>query len=153
MLIPIPKKGGLSECDNWRGISPLDVVRKVVACGIKDGCRSRLKMSYQSPSVVLRRVGMHRHGVFALRQLAEKPWEQLFITFVDLKKAYVSEPRQALWRVLRKLRTPDTLVSLIESFHQYVQAELSKLMDLIAVRNGLRQSCCVAPVLFMCAIA
>ena len=31
ILIPIPKKGDLSHCDNWRGNSLLDVVGKVVA--------------------------------------------------------------------------------------------------------------------------
>ena len=31
VLIPLPKKGDLSHCDNWRGISLLDVVGKVVA--------------------------------------------------------------------------------------------------------------------------
>ena len=30
VLIPIPKKGGLSQCDNWRGITLLDVEGKVV---------------------------------------------------------------------------------------------------------------------------
>ena len=31
MLIPIPKKGDLSHCDNWRGISLLDTVGKLFA--------------------------------------------------------------------------------------------------------------------------
>ena len=31
ILIPIPKKGDLSICDNWRGIFLLEVVGKVVA--------------------------------------------------------------------------------------------------------------------------
>ena len=31
ILVPIPKKGDLSSCDNWCGISLLDVVGKVVA--------------------------------------------------------------------------------------------------------------------------
>ena len=31
VLVPIPKKGDLSKCDNWRGIALLDVVGKVVA--------------------------------------------------------------------------------------------------------------------------
>ena len=31
ILVPIPKKGDFSSCDNWRGISLLDVVGKVVA--------------------------------------------------------------------------------------------------------------------------
>ena len=29
--VPIPKKGDLKSCDNWRGIALLDVVGKVVA--------------------------------------------------------------------------------------------------------------------------
>ena len=29
LLMPIPKKGDLTQCDNWRGISLLDVVGKV----------------------------------------------------------------------------------------------------------------------------
>ena len=31
LLIPVPKKGDLSLCDNWRGISLLEVVGKVFA--------------------------------------------------------------------------------------------------------------------------
>ena len=31
VLIPIPKKGDLSNCNNWRGIALLEVVGKVVA--------------------------------------------------------------------------------------------------------------------------
>ena len=31
ILVPIPKKGDLSRCDNWRGIALLDVVGKTVA--------------------------------------------------------------------------------------------------------------------------
>ena len=100
--------------------------------------------------------------VFTVRQLVEKSWEhkeKLFITFVDLKKAYYdSVPRQGLWMVLRNFGVPDTLVSLIESFHQDMQARIrldGKLMDPIDVRNGLRQGCCMVPMLFnlyMCAV-
>ena len=31
ILVPVPKKGDLSQCDNWRGISLLDMVGKMVA--------------------------------------------------------------------------------------------------------------------------
>ena len=85
--------------------------------------------------------------VFAVRQLVEKSWEhkeKLFITFVDLRKAYDSVPRQAMWMVLRRLEVPDVLVSLIESFHQDMQARIrleGELMDPIDMRNGLRQGC------------
>ena len=31
LLVPIPKKGDLTQCDNWRGISLLDVTGKIFA--------------------------------------------------------------------------------------------------------------------------
>ena len=40
VLIPIPKKGDLRKCDNWRGIALLDVVGKVVARIILDSSKS-----------------------------------------------------------------------------------------------------------------
>ena len=35
-ILPIPKKGNLQVCDNWRGISLLDVVGKLFARVIQE---------------------------------------------------------------------------------------------------------------------
>ena len=37
--MPVPKKGNLRLCDNWRGISLLDVVGKVLGRIIQDRLR------------------------------------------------------------------------------------------------------------------
>ena len=34
--MPVPKKGNLQSCDNWRGISLLDVIDKILARIIQD---------------------------------------------------------------------------------------------------------------------
>ena len=36
VIVPVPKKGNLHLCDNWRGISLLDVVGKVLGHIIQD---------------------------------------------------------------------------------------------------------------------
>ena len=36
ILVPIPKKGDLSNCENWRRISLLDVVGQVVSRVLQD---------------------------------------------------------------------------------------------------------------------
>ena len=36
LVVPIPKKGGLRCCDNWRGISLLDVVGKILGRIVKE---------------------------------------------------------------------------------------------------------------------
>ena len=60
--------------------------------------------------------------VFTVRQLTEKVFEhhtKQYIIFVDLKKAYDSVPREALWGVLKKLGSPDLIIDIIRSFHHH----------------------------------
>ena len=45
--------------------------------------------------------------------------------FIDLRKAYDSIPRQALWQVLRKYGVPPTMVSLLRSLHEGMKAEVT----------------------------
>ena len=63
---------------------------------------------------------------FTVRQLVEKSIEhttKLYITFVDLRKAYDSVPREALWVVLKRLGVPDTLIDIVKSFHEGMETK------------------------------
>ena len=92
--------------------------------------------------------------IFTAKQLVEKSREHddpLYSLFVDLKKAYDSVPRKALWCVLEKYGVPPTMVSVIRFFHQDMTAVVRVGNDLtedIEVTNGLRQGCTLAPTLF-----
>ena len=92
--------------------------------------------------------------VFTVRQLVEKAFEhqtKQFLTFVGLKKAYDSVLRIALWHALEKLGVPDQIIDIIRSFHEGMQAQVQmqgELLEEIAVENGLKQGCTMAPVLF-----
>ena len=65
--------------------------------------------------------------LFVVRQLAEKAFEhhmkQHFIV-IDLRKAYDSISRVALWTTLKKLGVPDLLVDIIRSFHSNMEARI-----------------------------
>ena len=90
--------------------------------------------------------------IFVVRQL--KSWEhksKVFFTFIDLKKAFDSVPREAMWLALGKLGVPELLVKLIKSFHEDTKAKIildGVVLEEINVQNRLRQGCCMAPVLF-----
>ena len=92
--------------------------------------------------------------IFVAWHLMEKAIEHgetLFVFFIDLKKAYDSIPRQALWRVLEKCGVPPTMLNIIQSFHQDMKAEVrvgSELSDGFEAKNGLGQECTLAPTLF-----
>ena len=92
--------------------------------------------------------------IFVARQLVEKArehGESLYVLFVDLRKAYDSVPRQALWKVLETYGVPEKMLNVVKSFHEGMHAEVtvgSTVTDRFEVRNGLRQGCTLAPTLF-----
>ena len=56
--------------------------------------------------------------IFCAHQLIEKTIEhntKAFVLFIDLKKAYDSVPRAAMWLVLAKYGVPDAMISVIKS--------------------------------------
>ena len=154
VVVPIPKKGNLRDCDNWRGISLLDVVGKVFARIIQERLQHIAEGILPESQCGFRRGRGCTDMIYAARQLVEKCCEHddsLFMLFIDLKKAYDSVPRSALWRVLDKCGVPPTMLSIIQSFHDDMQAEVrvgDTTTEQIAVRNGLRQGCVLAPSLF-----
>lgn len=154
VLIPIPKKGDLTRCDNWRGISLLDVVGKIVARVIQERLQQLAEEELPESQCGFRKGRRCTDMIFTVRQLVEKSWEhkaKSFLLFIDLKKAYDSVPRAAMWLALRKLGVPDQIIKLIQSFHESMEAQIrldGELLKDITVENGLRQGCCMAPVLF-----
>ena len=153
-IVPVPKKGNLQSCDNWRGISLLDVVGKVMGRIIQERLQVIAEQLLPDSQCGFRRGRGCVDMIFVARQLMEKTREHedsLFMMFVDLKKAYDSVPRNALWTVLAKCGVPPTMLSIIRSFHEGMQAGVrvgSAVTNCFEVRNGLNQGCTMAPTLF-----
>ena len=154
VLIPIPKNGDLCNCNNWRGIALLDVVGKVVATILQERLQVLAEQGLPESQCGFRKGRSCTDMIFVVRQLMEKSWEhraKTFFTFIDLKKAYDSVPRRGMWLVLKKLGVPEKTVNLIRAFHTNMKAKIrldGELLEDINVENGVRQSCCMAPVLF-----
>ena len=145
-IVPIPKTGNLKLCDNWRGISLSDVVGKVFARILQERLQKLAEKVLPESQCGFRKGRGCVDMIVAARQLLEKCWEHddvLFVLFIDLKKAYHSVPRDALWGVLRKCGVPPTMPSIIRSFHDGMLAQVRVGGDLttnsIEVKNGVRQ--------------
>ena len=66
---------------------------------------------------------------FVVRQLTEKAqeqWMKLSTTFIDLKKAYGSVPRKALWMAMKKLGVPDVLTDIVRALHEKMEAKYAR---------------------------
>ena len=154
VVVPIPKKGDLRSCDNWRGISLLDVVGKLLARIVQERLQVIGERVLPESQCGFRKGRGCVDMLFVARQLVEKSREHdnsLFIAFFDLRKAYDSVPRPALWSVLEKYGVPPKMLSVIRSFHEGMLAEVQVeegSTDSFEVKNGLRQGCPLAPSLF-----
>ena len=105
VLVPIPKKGDLGKCDNWRGISLLDVMGKVIARILQERLQELAEDVLPESQCGFRKTRGCTDMIFTIHQLAEKLWEnraKSFITFIDLMKAHDSVPRSAMWLALGK---------------------------------------------------
>ena len=127
ILVPIPKEGDLSNCDNWRGISLLDVVGKVVARILQERLQKLAEDELPESQCGFRAGRSCTDMIFTVRQFVEKSWEhqsKAFLTFIDLKKAYDSVPSHAMWLALERLGVPEQTIQLIRSFHDGMRARV-----------------------------
>ena len=87
-VVPIPKKGDLQLCDNWRGISLLDVVGKVFARILQERLQVVAEKILPESQCGLRKGRGCVDMIYTARQLVEKSREHdsaLFMLFVDLR--------------------------------------------------------------------
>ena len=92
--------------------------------------------------------------IFSLIQLQEKCREQrqpLFITFIDLTRAFDLVSRDGLFKILPKIGCPPRLLSIIRSFHEDMKGTVvfdGSTSAAFNMRSGVKQVCVLAPTLF-----
>ena len=148
-------KGEKSDCSNYRGITLLSIAGKILARILLNRLTPTIAEAHLPESQCSFRT---QHGtsdmVFVLRQLQEKCREQnlsLFITFVDLAKAFDTVSRKGLWAILGKLGCPPKFLTMITQLHEGQLGQVRHGNDLsqpFHISNGVKQGCVLAPTLF-----
>ena len=120
VIIKIPKKGSLSDCDNRRGITLLSVPSK-------NFCKVIIHRIIQAVFDILRneQAGFRKgrgctDHIFTLRNILEQftEWNrQLYINFIGYEKAFDSIHRDSLWQILRAYGIPQRFVNIIKCFY------------------------------------
>ena len=107
-------------CDNHRRISPLSIAGKIIARVVLN------RLSLHVPVILPESQCGFQAGrgttdiIFAARQIQEKCRKQhqdLYMTFIDLTKAFDSVHREGHRRVLKNIECLDKFVSIVRSFH------------------------------------
>ena len=143
-MVPIPIRGNLQQCDNWRGIIFWDEAGKLFARILQDWVQVIAKVALPDSQCRFRRGLGCTDILSAARQVTEKTikHDDTVILFVDLHNAYDSIPHTALWTVLQKVGVPLQMLRIIHSLHDGMVAAVrvpGSLSASFSVTNGLRQ--------------
>ena len=150
------RKGNRQSCDNHRGISLLSIAGKILARIILNRLICHLDQMDLLPESQcgFRKDRSTTDMIFAARQLQEKCQEQnldLYLTFVDLTKAFDTVCREGLWKIMAKFGCPEKLINMVRQFHDGMMATVQDQNASSAsfpVTNGVKQGCVLAPTLF-----
>jgi hypothetical protein len=154
IIVPVYKKKDKLDCNNYRGISLLCHSSKIMTTIIMERIKKRTEEILSEEQAGFRTSRSTIDQIFTLRQLAEKYSDfskDLFVCYVDFKKAFDSVWREGLWKVMRRLGYPEKIVRILESLYRgtfsavRVGADVSEWFETIV---GVLQGCMLSPILF-----
>lgn len=144
-------KGSQSDCNSYRGISLLGVVGKAFMRVVLNRLRKLTERINPESQSGFRSGRSTINTIFSLRQLQEKCKEQnrpLYITFIELTKAFDTVSRKALFRILKKIGCPLKQMQSIESFHTILKSIIQyneSFSQPFNIRRGVKECCALAP--------
>src|SRR6476661_8218957 len=109
------------DCNNYRGVSILCHCGKVYSSILLQRMRKRMDEILAEEQAGLRAQRNTTEQIFVLRQVVEKYTEMnkdLFVGYIDFRKAFDSTWRRELWRVMRNLGFAEKLVKILESMYE-----------------------------------
>ena len=119
-IVPLPKKGDLSDCSNWRGITLLSIPSKVLSITILNRKKNAIDKILREEQCGFRPGRSCTDAIFTLRSVIEKTNEYnipLFLHFVDFQKAFDSVNRETIWKILRSYGIPEKLINVVRAIY------------------------------------
>src|SRR6218665_378659 len=154
IIIPIHKKKDRLECANYRGISLTCHSSKIFTSIILQRIKKRTEEILSEAQAGFRENRSTIDQIFTLRQIAEKYEEygkELYVCYIDFRKAFDSVWRKGLWRVMRHYGYPEKIVTILENAYKdtfsavRVNGELSEWFETVM---GVLLGCVLSPLLF-----
>ena len=123
------RKGNPQVCDNHRGISLLSIAVKIMAKILLNRLNAHPDQAGLIPES---QCGFRKDRgtidiIFTARQLQDKCQRQnvdLYMTFVDLTKAFDTVSRDGLWKIMAKFGCPPRCIAIVRQFHDGMQARV-----------------------------
>lgn len=158
VIVKLPKKGNLADCNNWRGITLLSVPGKVFCIIILKRLQRAVDQALREEQAGFRSGRSCSEQIFALRNILEQCAEfqkPLVVNFIDFKKAFDSVHRESLWLIARSFGIPPRFIAIFKNLYREssccVQTDTGHT-SFFGIETGVRQGCILSPFLFLLAM-
>jgi hypothetical protein len=153
-LCPIPKKGDLSLPKNWRSICLLDILSLIMTSVIAsriDAWAVQNLLDSQNGFRWWRGTVDGLWNVTMALNLRRKAGLTTWAAAVDLRAAFDSVSREALFKIMLKLGFPPHLVNILQRFHKNAKLrfKIGKAEREVLNRAGVRTGDSCGPSLFL----
>ena len=127
LIVKIPKKGDLSVCGNWRGITLLNTINKIVAFILSTRINKVLDQAFRKEQAGFRPGRSCTNQINTLRIIIEQSVEMqspLYLLFIDYEKAFDSVNREFMWKVLEMYSVPSKLLNLVKELYNECECKV-----------------------------
>uniref|UniRef100_A0A8D9ACT3 Craniofacial development protein 2 n=2 Tax=Cacopsylla melanoneura TaxID=428564 RepID=A0A8D9ACT3_9HEMI len=155
LLVKLPKKGDLTECKNWRGITLLSIPSKILTRIILNRIKDSVDQKLRREQAGFRKDCSCVDLINTLRIILEQSTEfqtPLYAAFIDFEKAFDSIDRRVIWSVLKEYGVPQKLINLIKETYNEYQCQVihrNNLTESFPVQIGVKQGCLLSPIIFL----
>ena len=155
VIVPLPKKGDLSQMTNYRGISLLSIAAKVYNKILLNRIRDHMDPILRKNQAGFRPGRSCAQQIHILRRIMEGFQDYqlpLTVTFIDFKKAFDSIDRRVMFAVLRHYGIPEAVVNAISTLYNNSKSAVmvdGNSSDPFEVSTGVLQGDVLAPFLFI----
>jgi sorting nexin-29 len=158
LIVPLPKKGDLTQMSNYRGISLMSIAAKIYNKVLLYRIRDPIEQILRRNQAGFRQGRGCTEQVHILRRLIEGAIDKnldIYAVFIDFKKAFDSLRRSTMFSILRHYGIPDKTVRVIKTIYNNSKSRVlvdGKLSDEFDVTTGVLQGDTLAPFLFIIVI-
>lgn len=155
ILIKLPKKGDLTKCNNWRGITLLSIPSKVLSRILLNRLREPIDSKLRKEQAGFRESRSCTDQITTLRIIIEQSMEYcspLYMAFVDFEKAFDRVQREAIWKTMQSYGIPPKIISIVKMMYKEYTCQVKhegKLSEPFTLNSGVRQGCLLSPLLFL----
>ena len=154
-LIPLPKSGDLTDTQNYRGISLISTVAKLINKMVLNRIQPKMDRHLRPNQNGFRPGRRTTSHILALRRLIEgvkSRNRKAVILYIDFRKAFDSINRKKMKKILKAYDIPPNLLNCIMKMYEDTRAKVISPdgeTDFFQIISGVLQGDTLAPYLFV----